>query len=188
MKYYRLGRGKWDEAPLTYATSWRFEQFPAFVQEKDHLRNQPNPEALMGYDNITLLTEEPLQTGARLAVTCSFEETGAPVLVLADRLETDENGRQRMGDYFELVLHRRGVNVWRMHRKEGKMCWYLAMSVEASFAVNEKHTFSVKVKPNRLLLQVDDTKITLHREDLPETFHLGFNSCEGICRFYDVTL
>lgn len=52
-----FSRGQWDNAPLTYAYSFRFQETPVFIQEDDCIANQKNDAFEQGFDNVTLMAE-----------------------------------------------------------------------------------------------------------------------------------
>ena len=50
------------------------------------------------------------------------------------------------------------------------------------------HELSLEVRAQGLVLTLNGQQTTLHTEDLPEQFHLGLTGCEGIAKFYDMTI
>lgn len=170
---------------LRYAYSYRFEETPVFLQKADCIENRENPGAVYGFDNISLLTPEKYGPGTRLSARCAFEELGAPLLVLAPWMEEDSRGVYRYGDYIEVVLWKNGVNVWRMWMKDGEVAWKQLLGVDFPVGENEIHTLSVTVGTDTLEIAADGRKMLLAVADLYPTFHVGFNACEGINRFYD---
>ena len=99
-----------------------------------------------GFDNISLLTRKKYSSHAKITTRCAFEELGAPLIVITDKLYTDERSVVRYGDYLEVVLYREGVNIWRMKMQDKKVTWKLLMSV--SFPVSEDtiHTLEVEIE------------------------------------------
>lgn len=173
---------------LTYAYSYRFEETPVFVQKNDCIENSKNPGAVYGYDNISLLTKEKYGLGTKLSTRCAFEDLGAPLLVITDKVTTDSRGVARYGDYLEVVLWKNGVNVWRMWMEDGVVTWKQLMGVEFSVSENEIHTISVTIEKDTLHIRADDKMMQLYIDDMYESYHLGINACEGINRFYDLEI
>lgn len=180
-----FSQGNWAGGALCYAYSYRFEETPVFVQKEDCIENQKNPGATYGYDNISLLTPEKYGPGTRLSARCAFEDLGAPLLVLAPRMEKDPRGVSRYGDYIEVVLWKNGVNVWRMWMKNGEVTWKQLLGVDFPVSEAEIHTVSATVGTDTLQITVDGRKILLAVEELYPSFHVGINACEGINRFYE---
>ena len=173
---------------LTYAYSYRFEETPLFSQKENCIENSKNPEATYGYDNISLLTKKSFHTPVTIRTRCAFEDLGAPLIVIADKLETDERGIQRYGNYLEVVLWKNGINVWRMFCENKTVTWKQLMGVDFSVSENDVHTLCVSIDANTLHIQADDRKMQLYIEDIYPSYYLGINACEGINRFYDLEI
>ena len=98
-----FSRGQWDNAPLTYAYSFRFQETPVFIQEDDCIANQKNDAFEQGFDNVTLMAEQVCAPGAAISASCAFEAYGAPLFVIAEKLHRCPDGALRYGDYMEVV-------------------------------------------------------------------------------------
>ena len=181
---FDFAKGSWDTDALGYAYSYRFEETPVFVQREDHIQNQKNDAATYGFDNISLLTAQKFTPGTTISTRCAFEDLGAPLIVITDRLSTDPRGICRYGDYIEVVLWKNGVNVWRMWMEKGVVTWKQLLGVDFPVSEAEIHTLSVTVGTETLEITADDKKMLLHVENLYPAFHVGINACEGINRFY----
>lgn len=178
----------WEQDSLTYAYSYRFEETPVFVQKADCIENTKNEDAVYGYDNISLLTKEKFGPGTKLTTRCAFEDLGAPLLVIADHLSTDDRSVVRYGDYLEVVLWKNGVNVWRMWMENGEVTWKQLMGIDFPVAEHEIHTLSVTIEADTLYIEADDKKMQLYVDNLYPSYHLGINACEGINRFYSLSI
>ena len=120
---------------LVYAYSRRFDAVPVFTQYPDHVENRADASVPYGWENISLLTREKFAAGTRIGTRCAFLGDGAPLITLAASMEPDERGVLRFGEYLEIVLYKRGVNVWRMWydpagTKNGGVSWKKLMGVE----------------------------------------------------------
>ena len=141
-----------------------------------------------GYDNISLLSRDKYIGGTRVETRCAFFDLGAPLIVIADQLY-DEDGVQKYGDYLEIVLYKNGVNVWRMQMDENKVVtWKKLLGVEFSVTEGDIHTLSAEVTADGLKIEADDRKMFLRIEALYETFHVGIDACEGLNRFYALSI
>lgn len=183
-----FAKDSWKLGDLTYAYSFRFEKTPTFIQRTDCIENCKNPEAVYGYDNISLITAKKYNASTIVTTRCSFEELGAPLIVIADKLYTDSRSVIRYGDYLEVVLYKDGVNVWRMKMNDGKVTWKKLMGVEFPVSTGDIHTLSVKINADTLVIEADDKKMDLYVENMYPSYHLGINACEGINRFYDLKI
>ena len=180
--------GGWENAGLEYAYSWRFEALPVFRQEADCIRNSPLKDNPQDFDYMGLLAPGTYTAGAKISVRCSFEKLGAPMLLLSGENEIDEKGVLRTLEYYEIVIWKNGLNVWRHHTENRKTSHYLALGATFPLSTDEIHTLSAEVKEKRLLMEVDGRKLNLFLHDLPASFRLGYTACEGICRLYEMTL
>ena len=140
-----FSRGQWDNAPLTYAYSFRFQETPVFIQEDDCIANQKNDTFEQGFDNVTLMAEQVCAPGAAISASCAFEAYGAPLFVIAEKLHRCPDGALRYGDYIEVVLYENGVNVWRMRMNDGKVTWVKLLGAQFPVSAGERHTFSTRV-------------------------------------------
>ncbi len=180
-----FAKGKWQEADLTRAYSFRFTETPKQHQGSDHIYTDVNPEHREGFDNISFLTKEKYTAGVRAELHCAFEALGCPEIIIVPADETCSDGAVRYGACFEVVLWKNGINVWRHYREEGKCFWHRRLGISKDVAENEIHSLAVEVKPAELLITLDGNETVLHVDDLPQEFHMGLTMCEGIARAYD---
>ena len=186
--HLNFSRGQWSTDAVTYAYSYRFEETPTFVQHDDCVENTKCSDAVYGFDNISLLSRQTYTAGTRISTRCAFEDLGAPLIVIADKLETDARGVRRFDNYWEVVLYKGGVNIWRMTYANSKVTWTLDLSVEFPVTETEIHTLTVDITEQKLTVLVDERKMMLRVPDLFPTFHLGINACEGYNRFYSMDI
>lgn len=191
MKTFDFSRGNWNQDELVHVYSYRFDDRPVFTQEDDCIRNgtKCEPPRNMGdYEYITLLTKEKYASGTKISTKCSFEDFGAPLLVITDEI-VEENGELRYGRYFEVVIYEDGINVWEMWMPEEKQVkWHKLLGVKFPVAANEVHDLSMKVNKDTMEVTADGMQMTLRVAGLPEQFHVGLSGCENINRFYEMTI
>ena len=178
--------GQWENSGLVYAYSWRFPALPVFNQEADCIANSRSQDDPQDYDYMGLLLPRQYTAGARLSVRCSFEALGAPMLLLSAAEETDAQGILRTLEYYEVVIWKNGLNVWRHHTEGRKCTYYKLLGASFPLAEGESHTLSAELQSRRLVLDVDGHRLDLYVHDLPDALRLGYTACEGICRLYDL--
>ncbi len=178
----------WKKESVVTAYSFRFTETPEFTQQDGCISTCVNPQHREGFDNISILTSQRYGVGMDLTLTCAFEDWGCPEIILVEKLEDCEDGALRYGPCFEVVLYKNGINVWRHFRDDGLCHWHKRLGLQFPVAENEKHLLHVQVVENTLLIEVDDQKIELRTEDIPEKFHVGLTACEGIVRLYEMTI
>ena len=183
-----FSRNAWLSDDLVYAYSYRFTDRPVFTQFDDHIENKADPDGPGGYEYISILTPRQYGTGTSVSTHVSFEGDGAPLIVLADKLYREPDGTLRFGEYIEVVLYKNGINVWRMWYRDGKVTWKKLMGVQYPVTTDELHTLTVTAGEEGLNITADDRTMSVYIPDMYRSFHAGINACEGINRFYDMTV
>ena len=183
-----FAKDSWTTEEFTYAYSRRFEETPVFAQRDEYVESLANPEAVYGYDNISLLTRQKYTPGTVIRTRCAFFGDGAPLILLAREMEPDSRGVLRYGDYFEIVLYKNGINVWRLWQdpaESGKVVWHKRLGAQFPVEEGVPHDLTVATAENQLTVTVDGAHtLTLRTEDLFPSFHAGIDACEGINRFW----
>ena len=180
-------KGNWEHL-FDYAYTWRFPETPKFVQKENCIANTKDGIRQNGYDFTSIVLKEQYGEGTMIAFTASFESYGAPLLVIAKELDRDSDGNLRFGDYQEVVLWEKGINVWDFHRENGevKIDWLLRN--DFPLEAGKIYTLTVELGRQRLKVWAADRYFELRIPELPEKAWLGITGCEGLNRFYNLTL
>ena len=186
--YIDFAKENWNLDELTYAYSYRFEEHRVFTQLSDCVVNQKDESVPGEFENIPLLTKKQYGAQTRVTTRCAFDGMGAPLILLADKMYRDADGFLRFGNYFEIVLYERGINVWRMWMRDGKVTWKKLMGAQFDVAEGEIHTLTAEIGTDTLAVEADGKRIQLYVPDLYTSYHVGITACEGINRFYDLEL
>lgn len=176
--------GNWKKL-LTTAYTFRCSETPEFTQQDDCIISGVNAEHHEDFDNISLLSKEKYSVGLSATLHCSFEDKGCAEIILVPETETCPDGAVRYGACFEFLIWKNGINVWRHFRDDGRCYWFLRMSAKIPTAQDTVHELNVKVFDQYVRIALDDQVTVLQTEDLPEKFHVGITSCEGVVRLYD---
>ena len=62
------------------------------------------------------------------------------------------------------------------------------MGVQYPVTAGEIHTLTVAAGEEGLNITADDRTMSVYIPDMYGSFHVGINACEGINRFYDMTV
>lgn len=187
--YICFKKDAWDETAITHAYTYRFPDTNRFIQHDDCIENAENPTIDFGYDYLSLITREKYPLGTTITTHCKFSGLAAPLLIFSDNLDLCEDGSYRYGNYFEVVLYKDGINVWRLWREaDGTVTWHKRLGAEFPVTENEMHTLSVTLEENYFVIDLDGMKFNLRAEDLFPSFYLGITGCEGPCLFYDMSI
>ena len=182
-------RSSWNEDRPTHAYTYRFPYTNRFVQHDDCIENPENPAMPDGYDYLSLMTKARYPLGTTVTTRCSFSGAAAPLLIFSEDLTLCEDGCYRYGNYFEVVLYKNGINVWRLWRLEdGTVTWHKRLGLEFPVSEGEVHTLSVQLKEDYAEIHLDGVSCSLRVEDLFPAFYVGITGCEGPCRFYDLCI
>ncbi len=182
--------GGWEKSGLTHAYSWRFDALPVFRQGNGCIENGRTPDG-RDYDYMGLITGQDRSSGSSVSVRCGFEELGAPMLLVSLSEETDGDGMLRLLEYYEIVIWKHGLNVWRHYTDLAsgrKTSHKLILGAEFPLACGEPHLLSCGIREGRMLLAADEHRFDLFIQDLTGPVRLGYAACEGICRLYEMTL
>lgn len=176
--------GSWNLEELTYAYSCRFPELPEFSQKSDCIESRKNEQSSQGYDYISLLAKKPYGPGTKISTRCGFDRYGAPLIMIADKLEADEQGILRYRNYLEVVLYEDGINVWKLWDDQGTIRWKKLLHVRFPVKAVEAHDLSVLVEKDMLKIEADGHYAELRVEDMFPSWYGGITACEGINRFY----
>lgn len=174
----------WREHFLV-ANCYRWECVPDFIEEEDHIVNRKSDAIATGFENASLILKEPFTGDTHISVDCSFDAWGAPLIVIAESLEQDGQGRYRYREYYEVVLYEEGINVWRLTTdRQNNVSWKKLMSVDFPVTACDIHTLTVDVVGDTLEITACDRKMSLFLPDLFKSYYIGIDACENINRFY----
>ena len=187
MKEIKFTKGNWEEY-FEHAYTKRFPFKPKFIQEDECIANSKNPEMKDGFDYTTIMTKEKYGIGTRLWFTCSFENYGAPLITLTDKLERDDDGDLCYGACHEVVLWEEGINVWNLYEENGEIKWYKLFAAEFSLEPGVKHEMYIEIENKTLKMIIGDKILTLRIENLSDEVYIGITGCEDINRFYNVRI
>lgn len=179
-----FSKDSWNLEELTYAYSCRFPELPEFVQKSDCIESCKNEQSSQGYDYISLLAKKPFGSGTKISIRCGFDRYGAPLIMLADKVEKDQQGILRYRNYLEIVLYEDGVNVWKLWDDQGTIRWKKLMHVHFPVTAVEAHDLSVLVEGDVLKIEADGHYMELRVEGMFPSWYGGITACEGINRFY----
>jgi len=186
IKKYDFADGKWSMDDFFFCYSPRWKSRKEFLQEKDCITNN-HDDGKAHY--ISILTKKKYKTGVRLRAKCSFQAFGAPLIVISDDVNLNENGEMQYGLHFEAVAWFKGLNVWRViscpERVERPVHSTLIGSDSFTIENDAICEIDVTVCEKELRVGIDGRYITVSHNEIPESFHVGITACEGFNRFYE---
>ena len=176
---------RFETSGLIHAYTKRFSDLPVFRKEEECIVNSMRSNG--SYDYMGVVFPEKYTYGSRITIDCSFEDFGAPMVLLSMENETDMHGVLWTLEYYEFVIWKNGLNVWRHTMKNEVPSWYLALGAKFDLKCEERHVLSVETGERHFDIDIDGRKFTLFAGDITDSFSLGYTACEGICRLYGMT-
>ncbi len=177
----------WKNDDTVYASSYRFSDTPEFIQCEGWVENGASPEKSFGCDNVTILSLEKFKNGTEVKTKCAFFGISAPLITIAKEICLD-GGVYKYGNYFEIVIWKNGINVWRMVMNENKRVSHkLVMGIDRKFKEGVPYTLTAAVNGDMLEVTADGISARAYMGEVYEDYHIGINACEGICRFYELS-
>lgn len=190
IRNYSFGKEKDSLNDFFYVYSPICNKFPVFKTESDCIKNAVG-EAENDYEYISILTKERYPRGTKITTTCSFESFGAPLIVVSDDIKFDGEVN-RYGHHFEAVAYEEGCNLWRIvpwpERTRRPIYTVRAFYLPQAVASNSKIKLSVEIGDTTVNVTLNGESFVYETPEIPEKFHVGITACEGINRFYDLSI
>ena len=192
-----FARGAWRTNDWILVKGPRWDYMHGFVQRDDSIENEcpplPGEEIWRHHSSkvySAMVFGERATLGQTVSSAMSFDWTMAPLIVIAEKLETSATGEPTFGEHWEIVLYNEGLNVWHHSIRDGKPFWYKAAYIKVPFQKDTRYDLSVKVTRTRkgvkeMVVKCGGHELGYVDNDLPDTFYAGIIGCEGRNRFYD---
>lgn len=187
MEKINFSNKAWQEK-LDMAYSFRYIESPVPDQLADCIQSGVNKDHPEGFDSMSFLFKDKYAAPVSVKLECEFEGCGCAEIIIVPEAEACPDGVLRYGACYEVVLFNGGLNVWRHFYENGKCFWHKTLGVDFPVSEKERHTLEVIVKESYIDVSVDVMAFSLRLDDLPEKFHTGFTTCEGVVRLYSAEL
>ena len=182
---FGFGRGQWRAEDFFYAASAKYHYRFPFEQEEPSIYNLALDDE---YAYTSMLTRQSFSGSLRIAARCSFQQYGAPLIVLTDDLTRLDNGALQMGRHWEIVAFEGGINVWELTLASGQVIpcklGYDRFEVPAGTPL----TLEVELDGGRLTAAVNGRGFSVDGVELPRFYHVGITACEGVNRFWSLDI
>ena len=186
----------WNPAEWTLVKSPRFDHFGKWVQLGDCIQNEVpadvSPDDLQGKraseTYTSMVYAKPFTGDLRITAGLAFTYRMAPLVVLAPALGKDAAGRPEYREHFEICVFNEGVNVWHHTFAEGKPSWKKVAFARFPLQPNTRYALGVEIKGKQMSVTIDGHAFGYTDEALPKTAYVGITGCEGVNRFFDLTV
>jgi hypothetical protein len=123
-------------------------------------------------------------------VTATFEigAGAAPGIVLAQDWTRDDKGQPTYGEFYEVVIYEKGINLWHHFAREGK-CLYEKSAYETfPLKADTRYQLTVRKKGKSLAFLIDGHEMGVLVPALADELFVGVEGCEGVCRIMGFTV
>ena len=186
---WNFEKGAWQAEEFLSAASSRVEYRLTFGQKDDCIHNE-GADKMDEYAYVSMVHRTPVSLPCLLETECSFRTYGAPLLILADAVDTLPDGRLQYGHHIEVVGWEKGINVWDLtpdpEAPNGQRTVNLG---RFSFPIEDGARFLLTARADRQGLVVGaEVNGRSAQFDcpcvLPEKCYVGITACEGENYFY----
>lgn len=141
---------------------------------------------------ISVLSNKKYSAGTKATLHCSFDRMGAPLIAFTDDI-TSDGEHNIYGLHFEVVAYDEGCNVWEIKPAEDQTLeWPIdpVLIAEPKFPIADKSPVEIIVEfgKGEIKATVNGNTSTVKLAHMPESYHIGFTTCEGINHFYDFSI
>ena len=186
---WNFEKGAWQAEDFLSAASSRVEYRLTFGQKDDCIHNE-GADKMDEYAYVSMVHRTPVSLPCLLETECSFRTYGAPLLILADAVDTLPDGRLQYGHHIEVVGWEKGINVWDLtpdpEAPNGQRTVNLG---RFPFPIEDGARFLLTARADRQGLVVGaELNGRSAQFDcpcvLPEKCYVGITACEGENYFY----
>ena len=191
-----FGKDQWQSNKWIHVKSPRWDYQGKWIQKDNHIENQvpdgATPKDLLGkvagQTYTSMVLKEKFKGNVTISSNMEFTDRMAPLIVIAPELGENTNGIPEYREHFEIVLFDKGFNVWHHIFKNGKPSWKKAAYSNFTLKPNTRYTLQVKLTGKMMTIAVDGHEMGYLNASLPNEFHIGITGCEGVNRFYDLSV
>ena len=191
---WNFEKGAWQAEDFLSAASSRVEYRLTFGQKDDCIHNE-GADKMDEYAYVSMVHRTPVSLPCLLETECSFRTYGAPLLILADAVDTLPDGRLQYGHHIEVVGWEKGINVWELYPDpDSPKGQHSANLGRFKFPINggTRFTLFARITP-------DGTLTVGAREGtrtctfpcparVSKDFYAGITACEGKNYFYNFSV
>jgi outer membrane protein assembly factor BamB len=171
----RVNFARWQTNDWQIVCEPKVKQLGRWTQESDHIRAGDKDDGLLN-----LLHRSVNAADVTVEARMAFTGDSAPSLLL----RAQENANE-IGDTYFVVLHKKGINLWR--RVNGRA----TKVAEAFFAPEPGRPYRVRASAEgwRLRVWVDDAlRVDAEDATIPMAGRVGLWAGEGVCRFHEFSV
>ncbi|OGV49267.1 MAG: hypothetical protein A2X49_10155 [Lentisphaerae bacterium GWF2_52_8] len=186
----------WKPQEWLLVKSPRWAHFGNWVQKGEYIQNEVPAEASptewqgkrAPETYTSMVYAKPFAGDAKISVRLDFTPRMAPIIVIAPELGKDASGRLEYREHFEICVYDEGVNFWHHVYNDGKPSWSKAAYAKFALKPEIQYTLEVQIKGKQIIASIDGHEIGYLEPSLPAKYYLGITGCEGLNRFYSISI
>ena len=191
-----FARGKWDPDMFLRARNPYTDVYGDWIQEADCIANRI-PDGCTANDGlgprgdefyVSLMTKAKINPSVKISGRMSFYPQMAPVLSFCNHFKLREDGNFAFDKQVEVVIYNEGINVWRHFGPDVDPNYVRICYASFEMFPDTIYNLEVEIKDAEMKISVADRVIGCYVPELTEPFHTGILGCEGLNRFYDLSI
>jgi hypothetical protein len=184
-----FAQGAWDPSAWVLAKNPTVPHLGKWAQRDICVGNEttadPAKKSSLNDTLTTMVYGKPFAGDCTVAATFEIGAGAAPGIVVAQDWAPDGEGRPQYGEFYEVIIYEKGINLWHHFARDGKRLYELSAYSTFPLKPDTRYTLRVQRKKQTLDISVDGHQIGLLIPLLPNELYLGCEGCEGVCRLYD---
>lgn len=185
----KFGQGQWDPAQWTLCTNPGVDHLGGWVQGPDYIQNEsPGNTQALEQTLTTMIYNTKLTGNFTASATFEIGAGSAPGIILAQDYAPNDKGRPQYGEFYEVIIYEKGLNLWHHFPGEHKPPYEKTSYSNFELKPDTHCTLTVKRQKQSVEMAVDGHIVGVLLNTLPEDLFIGVEGCEGISRVYDFSV
>lgn len=187
-----FAKDAWNPGDWVIAKNPTVPHLGMWVQRDTCIENEtptdPAQKSSLDQTLTTMVYAKPFAGDFAAAATFEIGSGAAPGIVLAQDWASDAEGRPQYGEFYEVIIYEKGINLWHHFARDGKRTYEL--SAYSTFALKADTPYKLKVvrKAKTLDISVGEHQIGVLIAPLAPELFVGLEGCEGVCRVSDFSV
>jgi hypothetical protein len=180
----------WDPAAWTLCKNPTVEYLGKWIQRDDCIENvtptDPAKKSALDQTLTTMIYNTKFSGNWTATATFEIGAGSAPGIMLVQDWAPDAQGRPQYGEFYEVIIYEKGLNLWHHFAGEdGKRTYEKTSYSTFALQPDTHYTLQVRRQKQSLQMTVDGHIVGVLLKPLPDELFIGVEGCEGVSRVYD---
>jgi len=183
--------GGWDPAAWTLCKNPGVDHLGKWVQREDCVENEtPTDRKTQALDQTLTTMIYNTKFKGDFTATATFEigAGSAPGIIIAQDFAPDAQGRPQYGEFYEVIIYEKGLNLWHHFAKDGKRTYEKTAYSDFALKPDTRYKLEVRRQKQSVEMSVDGHIVGVLINSLSDEVYLGVEGCEGVSRVYDFSV